>query len=189
MSVTSGTTGPYGQAASLATWDLFWLAVAVVGAAVFFAYGTAALLQAWSKPEYSHGPLIPVLSLLLFLRQLREVPARAGALPGRWPGVGVMALALLIGLLGNLARIPDITAYAIIPWVWGVLLTSFGWRTGLLFWPPVLHLVYMLPLPDTLYYKLSTHLQFVSSELGVQFLRLLDIPVYLEGYLITGWGK
>ena len=41
---------------------------------------------------------------------------------------------------------------------------------------PVLHLVYMLPLPGVLYYKLSTFLQGVSSELGVWFLNLLDVP-------------
>ena len=51
-------------------------------------------------------------------------------------------------------------------------------------WPPVLHLVYMLPLPDTFYYKLSTYLQFVSSELGVQFLHWLGVSVYLEGNII-----
>ena len=95
-----------------------------------------------------------------------------------------MALAVAVGLLGRLAHIADITAYATILWVWGILLTSFGFRTGLLFWPPVLHLVYMLPLPGVIYYKLSTTLQFISSELGVVFLRLLDVPVYLEGNII-----
>ncbi len=42
---------------------------------------------AWSKPEYSHGPLIPVLSLLLFLRQLKDVPVNEGPVTDRWPGV------------------------------------------------------------------------------------------------------
>ena len=47
-------------------------------------------------------------------------------------------------------------AYATILWVGGILLVSFGWDTGKHFWPPVLHLVYMLPLPGVLYYKTST---------------------------------
>ena len=184
MTFTSDTARPANGLGAFATWGMFWLLVAIAGAAVFFSYGGEALLFAWSKPEYSHGPLIPVLSLLLFLRQLKEVPVREGEIPGRWPGVAVMAFAVLFGLLGNLAHIPDVTAYAIIIWVWGVLLTSFGLRTGLLLWPPVLHLVYMLPLPDTFYYKLSTYLQFVSSELGVQFLHWLNVSVYLEGNII-----
>ena len=60
---------------------MFWLAVAICGAAAFFSYGAEALLLAWSKPEYSHGPLIPVLSLLLFLRQLKDVPVHEGESP------------------------------------------------------------------------------------------------------------
>ncbi|MEO8245211.1 MAG: VPLPA-CTERM-specific exosortase XrtD, partial [bacterium] len=52
------------------------------------------------------------------------------------------------------------------------------------FWPPVLHLVYMLPLPGVLYYGLSTWLQGVSSHLGVYFLDLLQVPVFLDGNII-----
>ncbi len=163
---------------------LFWFAVAVLGAGVFFAEGLDALLEAWQLPEYSHGPLIPVLSLLLFLRQLKEVPVDTGPKRNRWVGVLVILLAVTIGGLGRLAGINDIVAYATILWVGGILLVSFGWATGKHFWPPVLHLVYMLPLPGVLYYKMSAWLQLISSELGVWFLKLLSVPVFLEGNII-----
>ena len=44
-------------------------------------------------------------------------------------------------------RIDDIVFYALIVWTWGLVLTGFGWRRGRVFWPSVLHLVFMLPLP------------------------------------------
>lgn len=163
---------------------LFWLALAVVGAGVFFADGVEALLHAWSLPEYSHGPLIPLLSLLLFLRQLKEYPPQPGPKRDRWVGVTVVVVSLAIAALGKLSGISDLVAYATILWIGGLLLVSFGWSTGRHFWPPVLHLVYMLPLPDTIYYKMTTWLQFVSSELGVWFLRLLAVPVFLDGNII-----
>ena len=172
------------QASGFVHWGLIWLAIATLAAGAFFYPGLDALLTAWQLPEYSHGPLIPVLSALLFLRQLKEVPPRPGALPDRWPGVIVVMLALAVGLLGRLANISDIVAYATIIWVGGILLISFGWERGKHMWPPVLHLVYMLPLPGVLYYKLSTWLQFVSSELGVWFLKLMAVPVFLEGNVI-----
>jgi exosortase D (VPLPA-CTERM-specific) len=59
----------------------------------------------------------------------------------------VIALSLALAALGKLSNISDIVAYGIIVWVYGILLVSFGWKVGWLFWPPVLHLVYMLPLP------------------------------------------
>ena len=163
---------------------LVWLFIAILGAVVFFADGLDALFAAWSLPEYSHGPLIPILSALLFLRQLKDFPPEPGPKRNRWVGVTFIIVALSIALLGKLANISDLVAYATIIWIGGVLLVSFGWATGKHFWPPVLHLVYMLPLPGVLFYKLTTWLQFVSSELGVYFLRLLTIPVFLDGNII-----
>lgn len=163
---------------------LFWLTIAILGAGVFFADGLDALLVAWQLPEYSHGPLIPVLSALLFLRQLKEVPVDTGPKRNRWVGVMVILAAIAFGGLGRLSGIEDIVAYATILWIGGILLVSFGWATGKHFWPPVLHLVYMLPLPGVLYYKLSAWLQLISSELGVWFLKLLAVPVFLDGNII-----
>jgi exosortase D (VPLPA-CTERM-specific) len=168
----------------LANWGTFWLAVATVAAAFFFSDGIDALLRAWSVPEYSHGPLIPVLSLLLFLRQLKSVPENPGPVRDRWVGVVVVAVALAVATMGKLANIDDVVIYATIIWVGGVLLISFGWNVGKHFWPPVLHLVYMLPLPDTLYIKMTNHLQLISSEIGVWILRLFNVPVFLQGNII-----
>lgn len=162
---------------------LFWLAIATVAAGFYFYEGLDALLRAWATPEYSHGPLIPVLSALLFLRQLKSEPVRSGPV-NRWPGVALFVLAVLLGALGKFSQISDVVAYATILWVGAILLISYGWDQGKHFWPPVLHLVYMLPLPGVFYYKLSTFLQGVSSELGVSLLGLLGIPVFLDGNII-----
>ena len=172
---------------ALSSWltpGMFALVVATLGAAVFFADGLDALRLAWALPEYSHGPLIPVLSGLLFLRQLKEFPVDTGPKRHRWVGVLVILAAVFMGALGRLANIDDIVAYATILWTGGILLVSFGWATGKHFWPPVVHLVYMLPLPGVLYYKLSAWLQLISSELGVWFLKLASVPVFLEGNII-----
>lgn len=160
-----------------------WLLLATVAAGLFFAEGLDALVEAWATPEYSHGPLIPVLSGLLFLRQLKEEPVTFGPVM-RWPGVVILVVAVGFGLLGKLSHINDVVAYATILWVGGLLLISFGWSQGKHFWPGVLHLIYMLPLPGLFYYKLSTFLQGVSSELGVSFLALLHVPVFLDGNII-----
>ncbi len=162
----------------------FWLALACLAAAVFFAEGMADLWVAWQAPEYTHGPLIPVISFYLFLRQMKGVPENPGEVRDRWPGVAVLLLALLIGLVGNVAQIEKFVSLAIIVWAGGLILVSFGWARGAQFWPPVLHLAFMLPLPFFLYWKTSLALQFVSSELGVAIIRAMAIPVYLDGNII-----
>lgn len=160
-----------------------WLILALLGGLVFFREGVEALLAAWQTPEYSHGPLIPVLSGILFLRQLKEDPVRPGPLR-RGPGIVLLAVAVCFGLLGKFSEIDDVTAYALILWVGALVAITMGWDRGKHHWPSVLHLVYMLPLPGLFYYKLSTFLQGVSSELGVWFLQLLTVPVFLDGNII-----
>jgi exosortase D (VPLPA-CTERM-specific) len=167
---------------------LVLLAVLVGAALPIYWLGLESLVAAWSTPEYSHGPLIPVISLYLFLRELRDQPAIPQA-PGptarRWgPGVALLLFAFVVGILGNLVRIPDIVAYGLILWVGAVVLLVMGWDAGRRHWAPVLHLVFMLPLPQFLYWKLTIWLQMVSSELGVWFVALAGVPVYLEGNVI-----
>ena len=166
------------------SWGVFWLVVATAAAGVFFASGFEVLFDAWRRPEYSHGPLIPVLSGLMFLRELKQFPPEPGPKSDRWPGMLVILLAILIAVAGVLLNADSLVSYAMIVWVGGMLLLSFGWHTGRNFWPPVLHLVFMLPLPGMVYYEVSTFLQLVSSELGVWFLRLASVPVYLDGNII-----
>ncbi|MEM8838995.1 MAG: VPLPA-CTERM-specific exosortase XrtD, partial [Pseudomonadota bacterium] len=156
----------------------------VVCAIPLFWDGLISLGTAWATPEYSHGPLIPILSAYLFLREMRMLPPSSKPVVDRWPGVIVITFALLVAVVGQIVRIPDIITYAFIIWVAGLVLVSYGFSRGIFFWASVVHLIYMLPLPQFIYWKLTISLQFVSSEIGVWFIRLMDIPVYLDGNVI-----
>ncbi|OWJ77760.1 MULTISPECIES: VPLPA-CTERM-specific exosortase XrtD [Haematobacter] len=161
-----------------------WFILLLAGSIPIFWIGFVSLAKAWSTPEYSHGPLIPLISLYLFLRELRQMPPPAAEVRDRWPGLLVILLGLVVALFGNLTRIPDIVTYAMIIWVGGVVLTVFGWERGKHHQLPVLHLIFMLPLPQFLYWHLTIFLQGISSEIGVWFVRLAGVPVYLEGNVI-----
>ncbi|AWI86793.1 VPLPA-CTERM-specific exosortase XrtD (plasmid) [Alloyangia pacifica] len=160
-------------------------ALLCLAALAVFWTGLRSLGLAWSTPEYSHGPLIPLISLYLFLRELRDTP-RAVAPPGVGWGHGLLVLLLALGLagLGTVAAIPDVVTYALILWLAGVVLLCFGWTEGRRHQLPVLHLVFMLPLPQVLYWQLTIVLQGLSSEVGVWIIRLMGIPVFLEGNVI-----
>ncbi len=184
MTISNSLSGPSSQGSRTEIWGLFWLGLAILSAGVYFQTGVGALLEAWKLPEYSHGPLIPILSGFLFLRHLKRVPILPGPVTDRGVGVVVVLLAMVLGGIGRLIQIDDFAAYALILWTGGLLLISFGWAQGKQFWPPVLHLIYMLPLPGVLYYGLSTWLQGVSSVLGVYFLDVLGVSVFLDGNII-----
>lgn len=184
MSVTNSVSQPFSFDGATRPWGIFWFVIALLAAGIFFQTGVTALAEAWQLPEYSHGPLIPLLSGFLFLRHLKRVPVLNGPVTDRGVGVLVMLAAMLLGGVGRLIQISDFVAYAMILWIGGMILVSFGWRQGKQFWPPVLHLIYMLPLPGVLYYGLSTWLQGVSAHLGVVFLDLMNVSVFLDGNII-----
>ncbi len=163
---------------------LFWFVVCVLAPIPVFAFGMNALVAAWSTPEYSHGPLIPLLSGYMFMREMAMVPPARHEVRDRWKGVAVVAFALALAVLGNLVRIPDIVFYSMIIWVGGLILICFGFRRGMFFWPSVLHLVFMLPLPNFIYWQVTVTLQFISSEIGVWLVRMAGIPVFLDGNII-----
>ena len=164
---------------------LGWFVALVAVSLPVFWLGLASLGRAWATPEYSHGPLIPLISLYLFLRELRQTPPAPPGTPARrGPGIAVIMLGLAIGVMGNLVNITDIVTYGLIIWVGGVVLVTMGWEQGRRHQLPVLHLVFMLPLPMFLYWQLTIFLQLISSQLGVWFVSLAGVPVFLEGNVI-----
>src|SRR6056297_1987909 len=126
---------------------IMWFTLLLAGSIPIFWIGFVSLAQAWSTAEYSHGPLIPLISLYLFLREMRRLPPPNPVVRDRGPGLVVLAFGLLVAVAGNLTRIPDIVTYGFIIWVGGVVLTIFGWERGKKHQLGVVHLIFMLPLP------------------------------------------
>ena len=160
-----------------------WLAVAAAGLAAFYGQALLVLGASWQRPEYSYGPLVPVITGLMILRELHRRPPLFDA-GSRAPGVALLVMGLLVGLLGNIARVADIGTYGFILALGGFILIAAGTREGLRFWPGWVHLVFMLPLPQFLYLHASTGLQSLSSKIGVALIDAMGIPVFLDGNII-----
>ena len=93
------------------------------------------------------------LSFYMFLHEMKAVPPPCRA--GHRPLAGRRADRA--GARDGAGRQPrpidDLVFYALIVWVGGLVLVGFGGRRGRIFWPSVLHLVFMLPLPQFLYWQ------------------------------------
>ncbi len=140
-------------------------------------------LKQWSvREEYSHGYLIPFISLyLVYLNRNRllATPVR----PSAW-GLGVILLALLIIILGELSSLFILIEYAFVLALAGIIITHYGWKVFAVLAVPVLYLLFMFPLPVFVLNNLSEKLQLISSSLGVAFIRACNISVFLEGNVI-----
>ena len=161
-----------------------WLGLAIAGMVAFFLTGWTSLLEAWSRPEYSHGYLILPIALYLLLTRLEDSPSPRRDDAWWVVAVTIVTLGLVFGLLGNLGGIPDVTTYGSIICAGGLVLAAAGVRSVRRLWVPVAYLVFMLPLPNVLYWPLSIRLQLLSSEIGIWVISAFGIPVYLDGNVI-----
>jgi exosortase D (VPLPA-CTERM-specific) len=169
-------------------WNVSWritalLACSALLAIAIFRDSLAYLVSVWLEAEeYSHGILIPFVTGFLIWQdrnQLASIP-----FTGSWQGIAVLLIGLFLYFLGELSTLFIIQQYAFVVALLGLVLASVGRRFFREIWIPSFFLLFAIPLPFFLYQGLSSKLQLWSSQLGVYFIRLCDISVYLEGNVI-----
>ena len=162
--------------------QLATVAVAALMFALVFHRTFVYLYANWQREEYSHGFLIPLISIFLLWQQ-RAVFGRS-ALRGSWWGVAIVLLGLMLCLMGFGASIVGVDAYALVIVIAGCVIAAMGWRGFRLAWVPIALLLLMIPLPTFWYNNLSSELQLISSKLGVAIIRASGVSVFLEGNVI-----
>jgi exosortase D (VPLPA-CTERM-specific) len=173
-------------------WRLSWglLVIAVtVGLLSILPFWDALkyMFDTWlNVPEYSHALLIPLVTGFLVWQQkdrLERIP-----FAGSWTGVAIVLLGGTMLLIGQLGTVYTLVQYAYVVTLWGLILSFVGQPAFRLIAAPLVFSLFMIPLPTFIFFNLSTKLQLWSSELGVHFMRLFDVSVFLEGNVIDLGG-
>jgi exosortase A len=167
-----------------------WILAAValglgLGAVLFLTWGTVnSLVQAWTgNQSYGHGFLIVPVSWYLFWRA-RKTLARLSPMPSLW-GLGLVGLAAFIWLLGDLAGVVLVQQLALVAMIQALCLAVLGWHVVRWILFPLFYLYFAVPYGEFL----IAPLQDFTAEFVVRALRMVDIPVYLDGifiYIPTG---
>jgi exosortase D (VPLPA-CTERM-specific) len=141
------------------------------------------LVRRWiAEEEYSHGFLIPVVSAwMLWMR--REALLASFGQPS-WTGLAVIALAVVMHVVGQYSSIYLLSQIGFILVLMGIALTAGGYSLLRVAFVPIAFLIFAVPLPYFIQSNLTLQLQLISSQLGVDVIRLFQIPVYLEGNVI-----
>jgi exosortase D (VPLPA-CTERM-specific) len=169
-------------------WSLILAAVAVGILSVWPFWDGLSQMWGWwiDSPEYSHGLLIPPVAAFLIWQQkdrLERVP-----FSGSWWGVALVLLGGAALVLGQLGTVFTIVQYAYVITLVGLILAFLGGPAFRLIAIPLLILLFMIPLPQFVLANLSVELQLLSSQIGVFFMRLFDVSVFLEGNVIDLGG-
>jgi exosortase len=167
-----GRIGLAGAAASLAI--LGWI----------FADTLRHFVYTWtSDGNYSHGPLVPLLSLYFANEAATRsrLPARSGAVVGSilivLAVIGRLIVGVVpIGIVGDLSFLLGLAGVCAL-FAGTSRLRVYGFALGFL--------IFMVPLPIALYSRIASPLQLVVSQISAALLSAINIPVLREGNVMT----
>jgi len=133
-------------------------------------------------PDFSHGFLIPIVSLYFVYEKRKELSALNRS--GNWIGLPLFLLGIILLLLGNLATEYFTMRFSILVVLGGIILFLLGkeFIKTLLF--PLVFLIFMIPIPSILMGSITFPMQLFASKVAAKFLYLIGIPVLREGNII-----
>jgi exosortase D (VPLPA-CTERM-specific) len=150
---------------------------------VAFRVALIELVHRWqTQEEYSYGFLIPAIVAWLLWSRRHALAASVGE--PSLIGLGLIAVAGVMLTVGELSALYVFSQVGFVVTLFGIALAFGGYSLVRVIFVPILFLLFAIPLPYFLDASLSWRLQLISSELGVMFIRLMQIPVYLEGNVI-----
>jgi len=136
----------------------------------------------WQSDEYSHAYILPFVIIYYFWQQKNTLGKIF--VTNTWPGILLLALGILLYFSGELSSLYTLIQYGFIITLSGLIVILYGIEGFVVLWPIFVMLFFMVPLPSFFIVNLSSELQLISSNIGVSFIRLFDISVFLEGNVI-----
>jgi exosortase len=162
-----------------------WTALAWFGGLLLLCYAPILYRMGvqWANDEnMGHGFFVPLVAGFVAW-QRREQLLSTPRQPNNW-GLALIGWAALQELAATLGAELFTARLAFVIALFGVVLYVGGkpWVKILLF--PLLLLLFMIPIPQILYARLTLSLQMIASALGEWLIELMGIPVIREGNLL-----
>ena len=137
----------------------------------------------WARQEeYSHGFLIPIVTAWMLWSRRDAIVASLGRPSWMGPVAILMATGMLF--LGELSAFFMLSQVGFVVAIFGIVLGLGGVPLLRVTFVPLAFLFLAIPLPYFIDSELSWRLQLLSSQLGVFFIRLVGVTVFLSGNII-----
>jgi exosortase len=158
------------------------LAVALI--AIIFASNFRHFVFTWSTDEnYGHGFLVPLLSLYFANQAAGRGPVAVRG--GVMVGVLLLVFALIVKLATVVIVVGTLGDLALLASIAGVVSILAGGQALRRYGFAVAFLMFMIPLPVSLYAQIASPLQLLASKLASVVLNRTGVPVLTEGNMMT----
>jgi exosortase len=161
-----------------------WIAIASLSAMLIYSYwpGLMNARSSWDNPQYQHGWIVPVFSLILLV--WRREPIGPVTMSARITGFTVLAITFLFRLFCAKYRIVTFDMYTFVPAILGVFLVAGGWSVFRWAGAPLALLIFMYPLPDEAQRYITGPLQTFNTMVATFVLQTLGFDAFRDGNLI-----
>lgn len=167
-----------------------WIVIGALSALLLYSYwvSLAQLPSFWDNPQYQHGWIVPVFTVMLLFWWRQPVgPVSPSA---RYAGIALLAASFGLRLFCASFRIVTIDMYTFVPALLGVFLLAGGWSMFRWAWAPIVSLIFMYPLPDEATRYLLGPLQTVATILSTYALQTIGLDAFRDGNrIILGDGQ
>ncbi len=190
LNMPPNSTSRAGATAAVATvvgpaWPSRGLALAAAAAGLalipaIFHDATVTMVLTWlNSSTFNHGPMIPALAAYLAWRR-REWLADL-ELRFEWAGLALLILAVLVWLVGRLSATMVLQQFGLVFTLQAFVFCVLGRHVVYAFLFPLFYLIFAVPFGA----ELVPPLQDVTAFFVVSLLRLVGIPVYIDGVFIS----
>ncbi len=157
--------------------------IAVIAVLYVVAYARAAydLYINWTLVDsyYTHGFLVPFISLYFVWRQRNALRAAPGG--SSLQGVLWVLGALGLQTFGTFLGFRVFTQISMVVMLTGLSLLLLGKARTRLLWFPIAFLLFMVPIPPSLTQSISLKVKLLATESAVQLANLVMLPMVREG--------
>jgi len=160
-----------------------WFGLILICLGVLYAAVIKFLVDDWiNLPDFSHGFLIPIISLYIVYEKRREWSKVI--FEGQWSGLFWICLGVLLLLVGNLATEYFIMRLSLLLVLGGIILFLAGMGPLKILLFPLGYLIFMIPIPSIFLDRVTFPLQLFASKISADALHLAGIPALREGNII-----
>ncbi len=157
-----------------------WLIVLVLFTLIYRrAFGDLWMNWSYDESYYSHGFLIPPISLF-FVWRARQDLAKLSLQPANWGYLCLFATCLYL-IVAIFLGFRVLEQLSIVPMVFSLILILFGWPYAKRLWFPILFLLFMIPLPASMTQSIVLDIKILATELSVRLAQLFTLPMIRDG--------
>jgi EpsI family protein len=163
-----------------------WLLLGFIGFALGLLYAPVFddLWHLWmSREDYSHGFLVPLISLYLMKGRAEEL-RHTRIKPGPVLGLGLILVALAGFFIGVAGGVITLSSSSLIGLLAGLTLYLFGYPYLRVLALPFAYLIFMTPVLDIVVEPLHHPLQLLGATVVSAVFGIAGVPTYLDGIFI-----